>query len=176
MMAASGVRGSMVSTSRNDKKQSLSDSNKADTTVSYVVEQCESELMDIYKECTKSSVGQCTITRLEPGHTYRFRVYGVNVDGSAGPKSETVIVHTMLEPPPPPKVQGTNVVPPGVTDKLYINPCVQPNKVMLKWRGRRDGVSSRDKGVVNRILGDWAGSGNDDNGVSVENAFSNYDR
>jgi hypothetical protein len=26
------------------------------------------------------------------------------------------------------------------------------------------------------MLGDWAGVGNDDNGVSIENAFANYDR
>jgi hypothetical protein len=37
-------------------------------------------------------------------------------------------------------------------------------------------LSSRDKGVIERMLGDWAGVGNDDNGVSIENAFANYDR
>jgi hypothetical protein len=175
MMAASGMRESMVSTSRGDKRQSL-DQARTDANVSYVVEQCESELLGTYKECMKSSAGQCIITRLEPGHTYRFRVFGVNADGSAGPKSESVIVHTMLETPSAPVVQGSNIVPAGVTDKLFVNPSIQPNKVMLKWRGRREGVSSRDKAVVNRMLGDWAGTGNEDNGVSVETAFANYDR
>jgi hypothetical protein len=30
--------------------------------------------------------------------------------------------------------------------------------------------------VIERMLGDWAGVGSDDNGVSIENAFANYDR
>lgn len=30
--------------------------------------------------------------------------------------------------------------------------------------------------MIERMLGDWAGVGNDDSGVSIENAFANYDR
>ena len=49
-------------------------------------------------------------------------------------------------------------------------------QVVLQWKGRRDGVTSRDQGVIDRMLGDWAGVGGDDGAVSVETAFANYDR
>jgi hypothetical protein len=30
--------------------------------------------------------------------------------------------------------------------------------------------------VIERMLGDWAGVGHDDSGVSLENAFAEYDK
>jgi hypothetical protein len=150
-------------------------SESTKTAVSYVIEQCENEFNDTYRECMKSTSGQCLITRLSPGQTYRFRVYGVNVDGVPGPKSESVIVHTMLETPSPPVPNGKSVPVAGL-EKLFVSSSVFPNKVVLRWKNRRDGVSSRDKGVIERMLGDWAGVGNDDGGVSIEVVFANYDR
>lgn len=113
------------STSRNSK--SASDSKSS---VSYVIEQCESEFADTYRECMKSSVGQCLISRLSPGQTYRFRVYGVNVDGVPGPKSESIVVHTMIETPSPPVLNGKSTPVPGM-DKLFYSNSVFPNKVAL---------------------------------------------
>lgn len=78
----------------------------------------------------KSINGQCTISRLSSGQTYRFRVYGVNVDGVPGPKSEPVIVHTMIETPSAPILNGKSTSVTGM-DKLYISPSVYPTKVFL---------------------------------------------
>lgn len=80
----------------------------------------------------KSTVGQCTISRLSPGQTYRFRVYGVNVAGVAGPKSESVIVHTMIETPAAPTLNGKSIPVTGM-NKLYISPSVFPTKVSHKF-------------------------------------------
>ena len=130
MGSSKGAEASMwASFTRDSNKRQPSSDPKTAANITYVVEQCESEFHLKYKECMKSSVGQATIARLEPGHTYRFRVHGVNVDGVAGPDSESVIVHTMLETPPVPTVAGTFTVPPGVSDKIWFNPSLQPNKV-----------------------------------------------
>ena len=102
------------------------------------------------------------VHRLDPGQSYRFRVYAVNVDGIRGPPSGTVVVHTMLEVPPAPTV---------VVKQLG------SKRVTIAWKRREQTVSSsRDKATVQKMLGDWAGShGEDDGGVSIETAFARYD-
>ena len=102
------------------------------STITYIVEQCESEFHNMYKDCTKSTVGECTISRLEPGKTYRFRVYGINVAGERGPTSESIVVHTMLETPPCPSVQlkgGGSLSPNNFTAESLACSTLTTNKV-----------------------------------------------
>lgn len=120
------------------------------------------------------------ISRLEPGQSYRFRVYSLNAEGVPGPKSErqvqyqtylnifiilsyySVVVHTMLETPPNPSVAPSGL---GTTS------------LNLTWKPRVQFQSTRNKQVVNRMLGDWAGTHlEEDKGVSIEAAFAKYDR
>ena len=119
-------------TGKLNRSMTQSNSNSRNETtnknVSYVIEQCESELANTYRECMKNITGQCTISRLSPGQTYRFRVYGVNVDGVPGPKSESVIVHTMIETPTVPVLYGKSIPVTGM-DKLFYSPSIFPTKV-----------------------------------------------
>mmetsp|Transcript_28821 Transcript_28821/g.48622 ORF Transcript_28821/g.48622 Transcript_28821/m.48622 type:complete len:1741 (+) Transcript_28821:136-5358(+) len=149
------------------------------SSITYIIEQCESEFHNMYKDCMKSTVGECTISRLQPGHTYRFRVYGINVAGEKGPKSASIVVHTMLETPPCPSIQlksGGSLNFNNFSPESLAYSTLSTNKVVLQWKGRRDGTTSRDQGMIDRMLGDWAGVGGDEGGVSVETAFANYDR
>lgn len=164
-----------ISRNNNNGSGSGNGNDVINSNVSYIIEQCESELTDTYRECMKCLNGQCTISRLSPGQTYKFRVYGVNVDGVPGPKSEPVIVHTMIETPSAPTL-NTKLISMDGMDKIFYSTSVYPTKVILKWKSRREGLSSRDKGLIDRMLGDWAGINHEDNGVSIEAMFSKYDR
>ena len=108
-MAASQARGSVLSLS-GARGSSGSGSKQSDVT--YVVEQCENEFDGSYKQVLKTGAGHGTISRLEPGSSYRFRVYSVNVAGIPGPKSEEIIVHTLIETPaaPLPTYIGSNII------------------------------------------------------------------
>jgi hypothetical protein len=119
-------RGTTGNGNGNDSSSNGSGNGKSN--VSYVIEQCESEFTDTYRECMKSATGQCLISRLAPGQTYRFRVYGVNVDGVPGPKSESIVVHTMLETPAPPVLNTKSSSLPGM-EKLLYSASLFPNKV-----------------------------------------------
>ena len=89
-------------------------------------------------------------------------MYSVNAEGVAGPRSPSVVVHTLLETPPPP------IAPPK-----YIS----SRKLLLTWKVRNHNASSRDKAVVERMLVEWAGSHSEvDGGVSIEKVFQKYDR
>lgn len=104
------------------------------SSITYIVEQCESEFHNIYKDCTKSTVGECTIDRLQPGHTYRFRVYGINVAGERGPTSESIVVHTMLETPPCPSIQlksGGSLNPNNFSPENLAYSTLSTNKVFI---------------------------------------------
>ena len=84
----------------------------------------------------------------------------MNAAGSAGPKSDSVIIHTMLEQPPVP------------TSRL-----ITSRKVTLTWKPRLASSSMRDPLVIQKMLGDWAGShGEEDGGVSIEKVFQKYDK
>jgi hypothetical protein len=106
----------------------------------------------------KTTAGEGTISRLEPGKSYRFRVYSINASGQRGPKSAPIIVHTMLETPqcPIPKVLSTK-------------------KIVLTWTARKQNTSTRDPAFVQKMLGDWTGSHEADKGVSVDIVFAKYD-
>ena len=162
-----GLRNSR--TSLKSTEQGVSSSNGAAafvaTKTTYVIERCENEFDNIFREVYRTTAGEGTINHLSPGQSYRFRVYGRNIDGGVGAPSETVIVHALLETPPAPMV----------ISRWPSNP-VGAHAIVLQWRARRHGVTSRDSGVVKRMIGDWTGVGEEEGGVSVETAFMKYDR
>ena len=128
--------------------------------ITYVIEQCESELNEVYKEVLKTTLGTCTVARLEPGKSYRFRVYGINTEGKAGPVSESIVAHTMIETPSTP----TAIL-------------IQPRKITIQWYSRTQYTNTRSKAVVDKLMTDWAGLHHlMEGGVSVESAFQKYDR
>lgn len=129
----------------------------------FIVERCESEFDTVYKTVMKTSTGQATLNHLSPGQSYRFRVYSINMDGVSGPKSQDVIVHTLLETP---------ALPTALTKNIF------PRKIILSWPRRNTaGSNPRDKAFVDRMLGDWAQNhGEQDGGVSIEAAFAKYDK
>lgn len=131
--------------------------------LTYVVERCKNEFLGDFAEEVRTGAGQTVVHRLDPGESYRFRVYATNVDGVRGPPSPSVVVHAMLEVPPAPSIVLKSIGSRGIS---------------LTWKRRVRAVSSsRDKATVQRMLGDWAGThGEDDGGVSIETAFARYDR
>ena len=164
MGGGGSVRGSVTSlhttaTITNENKKSTD----ASSGLTYVLERCKNEFLGDYSEEVRTGAGQTVVHRLEPGVSYRFRVYAVNVDGVRGPSSASVVVHAMLEVPVAPVVVLKNIGSRGVS---------------LTWKRREQAISStRDKATVQRMLGDWAGThGEDDGGVSIETAFARYDR
>ena len=129
------------------------------TDVTYVVERCENEFEGTYTECLKTAAGEGAISRLQPGASYRFRVYSINAAGVAGPRSEDVVVHAMIETPASP-------IPLSIADR----------SITLGWKQRGHSNSMRDATTVNKLLSDWAGNHDAaDGGVSIELAFSKYD-
>lgn len=87
------------------KSNSGSGSTKA-IKLSYSVEQCENELTDEYKEVlrTTSVTGKASIKHLLAGKSYRFRIVSINALGVAGPPSESIVVHTLIDTPPQPNL------------------------------------------------------------------------
>ena len=142
--------------------------------VTYVVERCEDEFRDVYKKETSTTLGQATIHRLEPGMSYRFRVYALNTDGVEGPRSESIIVHTLVELPAAPSVvmKSLNAVYPH-PDGLPPEECAS---MFLTWKPRSAGMSSKAPRHVQKMLGNWAGSHEDQQGgVDIQQIFAKYD-
>ena len=136
--------------------------SKSNSKMTYVLEQCEDEFANKYSSVIKTGSSQGTISRLESGKSYRFRVYAVNTEGVRGPPSTNVIVHTMLETPLVPLVAKNGIF---------------SRRVVLHWRGRHSNQTTRDPRVVKQMFGQWTGAGADEEGaVSVEAAFSKYDQ
>lgn len=147
---------------------------KVDSKLTYVVEQCESEFNNTYKECLRTTLTQGSISRLRPGETYRYRVYAVNVDGVEGPRSETIVIHTMLETPVGLSVASKTVkMPPAIP---YFSDAILSNMISIQWRKREESSFNSDASSLQRLLGDWAGVGADDGAVSIDTVFANYDR
>eukprot|EP01038_Epipyxis_sp_PR26KG_P011939 gene11939-15981_t len=147
--------------------------------ISYVIEKCESEYNDTYKEILRTSLGQCSINHLTPGSSYRFRLYAINANGYPGPCSGSVLVHTLLETPPIPGVIGRMI---NKNDNNSSSGAVNtatgitPYKITLNWKKRKQYNTSRDQTLIDKMLHDWAGThGDDDGGVSIEAAFAKYD-
>lgn len=117
---------------------------------------------DKYKEVLRTTLGYGTLTRLEPGKSYRFRIHSLNADGVAGPHSPSVLVHTLVETPAAPSAPAK---------------YVQARRVTLMWKARNCFTGTRNKAFTDKMLGEWAGAlGDDEGGVSIRAAFDKYDR
>lgn len=138
----------------------------------FIIQRCVNEWDDIYNEVTKTSSGSTTITLLQPGASYRFRVLCCNCDGLLSAPSPDIIVHTMLETPPAP-ICSLSMYSSGAPPVDFA--AVAARQLSICWKARGDGTSTRDKSVVEKMLGKWANSHMEE-GVSVEKAFRYYDR
>ena len=147
---------------------SKSDASK----LTYVVEECKDEWSNHYTEVLRTNAGQATLTRLEPGKSYRYRVYSITEDindkfgktipGQKGPVSQSVVVHTLLETPVAPKLTKVGL---------------GPRSLQMIWKARHANQSTRDKRVQDKIFNQWTGVGEEEEGaVSVELAWKRYDR
>ena len=143
-----------------EKKKKMMEQQLAGLT--YVIEKCQNEFLNEYEEVLRTNLGHGTIYRLEPGKSYRFRIYAINIDNIRGPPSDSIVVHTMLEIPLTPTIILKNV---------------QSKKISISWKKRiQNGSNIKDKKTIQNMLSDWAGShGEDDGGVSIETAFAKYD-
>lgn len=114
----------------------------------------------MYREVLRTTLGYGTITRLEPGQSYRLRVFSLNADEVPGPKSPDIIVHTLLETPAPP---------------TPVPKTILARQMTLTWKARNYITSTRHQAFIDKMVGDWAHSHNNDNGVSIEQVFAKYD-
>ena len=133
----------------------------------------------------KTSSGECSIHRLDPGQSYRFRVYAVNPSGMAGPKSGNIVVNTMVETPGAPTTVmpfnnfiGTTAQNKSSSSSLVnISSSTGSRQISLLWKARNALNNTRNKAVQKKMVGLWTGSGGDSSeGVSAEKAFKQYDR
>lgn len=141
-------------------------SKKTGQTLTYVVEKCDSEIIGQYSVAFKTNQTFGTLSRLEPSSTYRVRVYSVNVENVVGPKSKSIIIHTLPETPSPP-----------IIHKPILATSITSDSVSLVWNtNKKKDLSSRDPKVMEDILNSWIGQkAEDDGGVNIENAFLKYD-
>jgi len=110
----------------------------------------------------RTTLGYGTLTRLDPGKSYRFRIHSLNADGVAGPPSAPVTVHTLVETPAAP-----------VAPAKFVN----ARKVTLIWKARNTFTGTRNKAFTDKMLNEWAGAlGADEAGASIRAAFDKYDR
>jgi Ca2+-binding EF-hand superfamily protein len=128
--------------------------------ITYVIEQCISDIDNSYKEVLKTSSGYGIISNLQPGTSYRFRVYAMNCEGQKSSPSNSVVVHTLLITPSPPTPVD-----------------IKPNQILLKWKPLNSQENRRSKDTIDKVLTDWASLHNlKERGVSVEAAFTKYDK
>lgn len=126
----------------------------------YVIEKCSSEFDDTYQEVMRTTSGQAMVKGLEPGQSYRFRVYAVNADGLPGPSSPSVLVHTLLETPSAPQPRN-----------------IQARTLTLTWKTRNYVTNTRTKAFVDNMMNDWTHAHFiNDGGVSIDMIFAKYDR
>eukprot|EP01033_Poteriospumella_lacustris_P002248 gene2248-1646_t len=126
----------------------------------YVIEKCSSEFDDTYQEVMRTTSGQAMVKGLEPGQSYRFRVYAVNADGLPGPSSPSALVHTLLETPSAPQPRS-----------------IQARTLTLTWKTRNYVTNTRTKAFVDNMMNDWTHAHFiNDGGVSIDMIFAKYDR
>ena len=162
-----------------DRYEQLLSSNEVDddkhstglslTRTRYVVEQCVNQQEDLWNAVWRGSAGEAMVKSLETGHSYRYRVYAVNVDGVAGEPSESTVANTLLETPAPARtVRGAG--------------SIGSSFVKISWDGFSAMNKLRNSGTANKnghekLFAEWTKSEaiESDGGVSLDRVFSAYD-
>ena len=142
------------------------------TRTTYVIEQLGSD--GNYHDILRTTGGQGTINRLVPGETYKFRIYGLNQDGTPGPRSEVIVLHMPFETPAPPCIalEGCCSGSPRA--------LIGPRSITLRWKERQaiKFSNTRDKTFVKKMLMEWSGQVSEGPSVTtaeIEKAFQEFD-
>ena len=137
------------------------------TRTKYVIEQCVSQQEEAYEPVWRGRAGEATIKGLTMNSTFRFRVYAINIDGQRGVASEALTVNTLCDTPAQLRLAG------GRTP-------VTMNSAKLTWAELDiEGASRRSGRDFEKMIADWtksSGAAKDDDGVSVDMVFAQYDR
>ena len=75
----------------------VTSSSSSKAKITYVIERCASELDNVFTEVMRTTADRAQIARLEPGHSYRFRLYALNDQDQIGWKSERLFFFILLK-------------------------------------------------------------------------------
>lgn len=144
------------------------------TKTTYTIEQFGAD--GEYHDIMRTTGGQGTINRLVPGETYKFRVYGLNEDGSAGPRSEEILLHMPYETPAAPYVALASACCSDGPARALIG----PRSIVLRWKERQPIklANPREKSFVKKMLMEWSGQLSEGPTVTtaeLEKAFKHFD-
>jgi hypothetical protein len=126
--------------------------------ITYVIEQLGPD--GEYHDILKTPFGEATINRLVAGEVYKFRIYGLNPDGSPGPRSEVIALQMPLEAPQPPCI----ALAPGPCGT--IRSLITARSITLRWSEMGTKFAfKKDNNFVKKMMAEWSG-------VPVKNASS----
>jgi hypothetical protein len=126
--------------------------------ITYVIEQLGPD--GDYHDILKTPFGEATIDRLVAGEVYKFRIYGLNPDGSPGPRSEVIALQMPLEAPQPPGI----ALAPGPSGT--IRSLITARSITLRWSELGPKFASKkDTNFVKKMMAEWSG-------VPIKNASS----
>lgn len=142
--------------------------------ITYVIEQLgpDGEYHDIFK----TPFGEATINRLVAGEVYKFRIYGLNPDGSPGPRSEVIALQMPLDAPQPPCIAIT----PGPCGT--IRSLITARSITLRWNEMATKFASKkDNNFVKKMMAEWSGVPIKSESTSIplallEKSFQDFDR
>ena len=133
----------------------------------YVLEQCESEQLNQFRELLRTKFGEATLNGLHAGVSYRFRVYAINRDGRKSTPSASMVVNTLLETPRAPRLSNH----PQAVMATSLRLCWP--KALPFSHGM--GQDMQKKNAVDKILADWTKAGADDDGpVSLRRVLDEH--
>lgn len=136
--------------------------------IRYTIEKCLSVTKQQWKEVMTTKFGHATITALDSGTPYRFRVVALNCNGHTSKKSSSCVVSTMLETPPPPRVVSLRVPADGAGAGAALKLVWDPAAAFAKGLSQQE----QRKHKIERILNSWTREGADDEGaISIEAIF-----
>ena len=105
----------------------------------YVLEQCESEQLNQFRELLRTKFGEATLNGLHAGVSYRFRVYAINRDGRKSTPSASMVVNTLLETPRAPRLSNH----PQAVMATSLRSVLAQGSSVLAWNGARHAEKER---------------------------------